>query len=463
MAKSDFYLGFSIDSVTTKTDGTIQVGKMTTDPNRPVEEEVMLMKAAFEGISGMNTPQVHATAAVYAPPSPVLECTGLTLSDAIETYCKEAAITNCWKESYAKQVNESLHRLVDVLGDQKVSSLTRNNAVNFFDILQKLPPNIKKNATFRNCTIEQILKMKYSKKLDPKTVKDNMSRIRAFSKWLKTHNHTDMDLFLDLDVNNLRKRKRASKSLKRERFSMEDLVKIFTNRVFTNHDFSNPYMFWLPLIALFSGMRLNEICQLRPEDFLTVDEILLMNIKEDFDEDDEEYKQTVKNESSRRIVPVHPKLIELGLCDYLATRNIGTVIFDGLKEYDGRLSHYPSKWFNDRFREEIDLTEWGKVFHSFRHTAIDELKQKRVDLYIIKALVGHARDLKEVETKDITFEDYGKDYLPCTLLETLSLLNFDEPLSGIKKWTGNWKKTKRANDKKTDIGTKVEPQLDFSG
>jgi len=56
--------------VTQKADGAIQVGKMTIDPNGPFEGEVMLMKAALEGISSMNTLQLHAAAAVYAPPSP---------------------------------------------------------------------------------------------------------------------------------------------------------------------------------------------------------------------------------------------------------------------------------------------------------------------------------------------------------------------------------------------------------
>ncbi|MRR07877.1 MAG: site-specific integrase [Deltaproteobacteria bacterium] len=464
MAKSDFYLGLSIGSIIKKADGSLQMEGLKTDPNRPVEEEMALLDCLLAHLKDgppAVLPSGPLLPVVVSSPVPATE--GLTISAAIKEYIVEAKLNNAWGDAYKKQVDESLNRLIRILGDQKVSSLTRQNAVIFFDTLQKLPPNVNKNPLYKDCTVDQILKMSYSKKIDPKTVKDYMARIKAFSTWLHKRDYIGLDLFADMEVNNLKKRKKRLKKSTRARFDNDDLLKIFSNRVFTNHDFTKPYMYWLPLIALFSGMRMNEICQLRPKDFFEADGILMMDITEDCSEDgDGGYQPHTKSDAGRRNVPVHPKLVELGLLDYLATRKSKLMtIFDGLKEFDDRLSHYPSKWFNDRFRVEIGLKVDGKVFHSFRHTFIDELKQRKIELYIIKALVGHARDLKEVEEKDITIEEYGKDYHPRTLLETITQLSFEAALGGVKKWSGRWKKTKRSNSQKSAGDSGAEEQMEF--
>jgi integrase len=320
-------------------------------------------------------------------------------------------LTGATSDSYTKQVSETLSKIVRVLGNQHVSSLTRENAVSFFEIIQKLPRDINKSPLYRDASIEQILKMEI-KSLAPKTIKDFMSIIRVFSTWLKTSKHSTDDLFDGLVIRNIGKRNRFSPPTDITRFSTDDLQKIFTTKVFTDHKFLHQYYFWLPLIALYSGMRMNEISQLCPEDIYEIDGILMMEVKQDCDESEgKKLMQTINTESSRRKVPVHPKLIELGFLDYLATRKPGVSIFDGLKEYDGRLSHYASKWFNDRYLVKIGVKTKEKVFHSFRHTAIDELKQLDANIFKIKAIVGHSRKLivKVVEDHDITFDTYGEE------------------------------------------------------
>src|SRR5262249_5711299 len=72
--------------------------------------------------------------------------------------------------------------------------------------------------------------------------------------------------------------------------------------------------FWLPLLALFSGARLNELAPLTAEDvkidaasgvrFVTVIE-------------DEEAGRGVKTEQSLRAVPVHPALVRIGFVDFV--------------------------------------------------------------------------------------------------------------------------------------------------
>ena len=66
----------------------------------------------------------------------------------------------------------------------------------------------------------------------------------------------------------------------------------------------------MPILGMYSGIRLSEICQLHVEDDKKVDGVLC------FDVNDEKDKK-LKTKSSRRIVPVHPVLTKLGLEQYI--------------------------------------------------------------------------------------------------------------------------------------------------
>ncbi|MFO8087227.1 MAG: hypothetical protein R6T91_05385 [Bacteroidales bacterium] len=52
----------------------------------------------------------------------------------------------------------------------------------------------------------------------------------------------------------------------RKAFTTEDLIKIFNTNQYLNDKLKHRYQFWLPVIGLFSGMRIEEICQLHLED-----------------------------------------------------------------------------------------------------------------------------------------------------------------------------------------------------
>jgi integrase len=79
------------------------------------------------------------------------------------------------------------------------------------------------------------------------------------------------------------------------------------------HHQENPEMTWLPLIMMFSGMRCNEISQLFVDDLQEKDGIYFFRITEDVARN-----QHVKSLTSKREVPIHNTLKELGLLDYVA-------------------------------------------------------------------------------------------------------------------------------------------------
>ncbi len=73
--------------------------------------------------------------------------------------------------------------------------------------------------------------------------------------------------------------------------------------------------FWIPLIALFSGMRQNEICQMDVADVRTIESVLCFVVSAGSSPD-----KSLKTDVSDRLVPADPTLIEMGFGDIVAER-----------------------------------------------------------------------------------------------------------------------------------------------
>ncbi len=99
-------------------------------------------------------------------------------------------------------------------------------------------------------------------------------------------------------------------------FSCEDLKKIFSSPVFTKDERpiggAGEACIWLPYIALYTGMRLEEIGQLLVSDIKCHNDIYYINVG-----NDEFSTKILKTSSSHRRIPIHPELIRLGLLDYV--------------------------------------------------------------------------------------------------------------------------------------------------
>jgi len=160
-----------------------------------------------------------------------------------------------------------------------------------------------------------------------------------------------------------------------EEFTADELKVIFSAQYVQRMD--KPDFYWIPLMALFSGARLGELCELRLEDFRVVEGIPVFDVLDG------------KTDSSRRRVPIHSILQELGLLEFV----------DALKARGAvRLLHHRSP---DYLSKAVGR-QWGdwlkacgvktdrKVFHSFRSTAITDLHNANAKGVAIRRAVGHA-------------------------------------------------------------------------
>jgi integrase len=145
---------------------------------------------------------------------------------------------------------------------------------------------------------------------------------------------------------------------------------------------------WVPLIALFTGARSGEICQLRPEDIREESGIPYFNIAE------EVTSQSVKTEAGVRHVPVHSMLIASGFLEYVAfVRDQGEAkLFPRLKPggRDGKLNAYFGKRFH-AYRVAHGITRPRVAFHSFRANVSTALEAAKVPQHEAAQVIGHER------------------------------------------------------------------------
>lgn len=142
--------------------------------------------------------------------------------------------------------------------------------------------------------------------------------------------------------------------------------------------------FWMPLVALFNGMRMGEIAQLLVADVRTENDVLYFDVNKDED-------KKLKTKTSRRRVPVHAALLEAGFSEYLASlRAKGTKrLFPDLNPgANGYYSHNFSKWWG-RYGRAIGFHTPKAVFHSFRHNFKDALYAADVSATAARQLMGH--------------------------------------------------------------------------
>lgn len=213
--------------------------------------------------------------------------------------------------------------------------------------------------------------------------------------------------------------------MQRQPFSLSDLQAIFSSPVYANGDRPKggrlEAAYWLPLLGLFTGARLEEIGQLRVSDvqrkeYPDQDGKMLSGwfLHITGATDDKGQANRIKNSASERFVPLHPELERLGFVTYVEKLpdQKGRVFPDLKANIFGRLTAKWGEWFSPYMRNVCGITDKRKVFHSFRHTFKDYVRRARIAEGVQRQLMGHAG-------KDVA-DDYGSGYDLHSLAEAMA-------------------------------------------
>lgn len=172
-------------------------------------------------------------------------------------------------------------------------------------------------------------------------------------------------------------------------FTTEDLTRIFNSPIYTENfrpvGGGKDACFWLPLLALFTGARIEELAQLLVEDIHHAEGLgWFLNIT------DEAEHSKLKNAASRRRIPLHSTLLDCGFLEYVESVRERRFLFPALKPNPRqKLGGYFSNFFSGYLRSRVRITDKRKVFHSFRHTFKDICRSVGIDEAVHDALTGH--------------------------------------------------------------------------
>jgi integrase len=327
-----------------------------------------------------------------------------------DNYFEEKVRCGSWTFKTYKQYKAQFILFRRIVGKFYIEDITHKDIALYKQTLYKLPTNMTKYPELQSCTMSralQIIKMQNMKLLSATTIRNNCQNMKAFFLWCYKAKYITEPIHEGLLI------PRNKNPLKRKPFNESDLQKLFAY-VKTNswRNCEKPYQYWLPLLAYYTGARLNELCQLHITDVVTVDDVLCISIND-------KNGKRLKNDTAKRIIPLHDELIKLGFKQYvemlkvMQRANIFEELNTGNKEYCfGRVA---GSWFA-AYKKEVCVNTKEKVFHSFRHTFANTLKQNGVEEALAAALLGHAHN-------SMSYGNYGSEYGVDKLYESLKCLN----------------------------------------
>jgi integrase len=254
-------------------------------------------------------------------------------------------------------------------------------------------------------------------------IKNKISRLRTLFQFAADNGEADGNPFDGVTI-----RDATAAKNKRRSFDLASLNALFGSPLYSDRQLpgdsraAGVAAYWIPLLALFTGARREELGQLRPEDVVNLtypdehgEERSAWFLKL-LETDDEEGAVTkLKNAASERLVPVHPELERLGFVAFAqaARDKRQKRLFPALKVNTfGRLTDKWGQWFT-AYRRSVGVTDKRMVFHSFRHTFHDYMRNAGIAEGVQRQIVGHRGD-------DV-HDDYGSGYSLHRLVEAMKL------------------------------------------
>jgi integrase len=378
-----------------------------------ITEAVSMVDVPTDSISLVAPPQPQ-------PPHSALHTEKTPLKQVTSEYSTEKKSAGKWTPK-TEQENLACYRLFLTWAGQGivVEDITFKLMREYKAALQKLPANMEKSPQYRDKTIHELLALadqgQIPKVMGIATINKNLNRVSTVLAYAVKNGYISFNPAADMQVE---QPKRDDEH--RDTFSKEDLHALFHSPDYSSDTFKHPYQFWTPLLALFTGARQNELAQLYLDDLREEDGILVFDINGKLD-------KKLKTKNAARLVPVHPFMLELGLVRYAQELQAkGEVrLFPELTLRRDGYGQDVSRWFNGNgvsqgYRQSCGVEaapgEPGKVFHSFRHTFInDMLKRKDMNESLLQRVVGHS-------FTSMTLGTYGKG-------RTFVSLAFDEVVS----------------------------------
>lgn len=344
-----------------------------------------------------------------------------------------------WGEGQTRRMATEAGLFRDLMGDPELGEIEFETIDQYASRLAQLPSNIylTRQRFGLDASVDELIRIAEREGLELKnetTIKNHVGRLSEILAFGERKYMLRFNPASDYKRGDGRFSVPRAQDL-RDAFTSQDLSLIFAQDWFTTGAGSfnrtgwttwRPHYYWLPLLGLFTGGRINELCQLYLSDIHQSDSgqwYLDFNLvgADKVDEND----KSLKTINALRVVPLHARLIQLGLPEYVqALRKAGHKrLFPELKRDAVKGYGKPaSSWFNERFLgRTLGIERNGmKTFHSFRHTFLSAIEKLDIPERVSAQMAGHQRGKTE------SYSRYAKDRDADQLAPVVNRLAFPE-------------------------------------
>ena len=317
---------------------------------------------------------------------------GPLLQEVVDWFLKKKAATGIG-ESQKKEIARALGWLVEEIGaDYPFRAITKEQLRAFRDDLTRINVKLRgRDGPFKDRLTDQV-----EHQIKSVTSKRYWGTIQALFAKALSEGQSDADPSVGIEMEGRRNEEKRTPPP----FSVEEVKRLLGTPLYAGSKsmkrllqhgpvISREGRWWSGLLALHTGMRAGELCQLETSNFHFDEDIPFVTVTT-IDEDGKRTKKT-KNSSSTRDIPLHPVLIELGIRDFVRGRakRGGHVFFEFRAGSNGRKAEGMTAFWG-RYLPAMGLWEPGRSTHVFRHTVADRLRAVGVIDEDIGAILGHS-------------------------------------------------------------------------
>lgn len=314
---------------------------------------------------------------------------------------------------------------MEMMGNKKpISHIATQDVSAFSAALHKLPKSYSQHKKYEGKGFSEVVAMGLPKSecLAPKTAYKYLGLLKTFLGWAE-----DNGYILSMPGKGVKiKVKKEAMCLP---FTQGELKACFKTPLWIGCEsikkrykpgeyIDRDAYYWIPLLAVYTGMREGEIIQLRHSDIIQSSGVWYIRVSDDDD-------KTVKTHNAIRNIPIHKVLVDFGFLEFLAERKTMAKqeprIFYEVKialHKDGSadVSNNYSKSFG-RYLNHVKLKKPKIRFHSFRHSFADALDTAGVPTPHKNYMMGHS--------SNHVSEGYGQGPALKALSESINKIKYD--------------------------------------
>ncbi|WP_422060064.1 DUF6538 domain-containing protein [Sphingopyxis sp.] len=283
---------------------------------------------------------------LFGPKPPKSSAERKSLGNLIDKFVAERS--GSWSGSTKKNYVIIIRVLEEICGrETSVAEVDKDFCRNVRSILSRIPANYQKFPATKGRPIEDVIAIGESLDLPligPATINGHLNKLGAVIRFGRDEGWIVGNPMAKVEVSDP-----VHPSEKRDPFSVDHLKAIFAAEPWNaryDPKGDNPSRYWAPLISLFTGARLTEICGQLVDEMIEVEGVFAFNFAH------RPSDRSIKGGKSR-IVPVHQRLLELGFWDFVveARKNGRSQLFPDVKrDRLGKWGDGTSKWFSRKVR-----------------------------------------------------------------------------------------------------------------